>query len=79
MVYCDLKAKTENQAVYYVGTSTEDISGEVVFYKDLREPVILKLPGKSLLRMAHVAKIYRKYKDEFSQGIFKDKLSYEIG
>lgn len=79
MVYCKLKNKSEESAIYNIGTSVDDMTGEIVFYKDLREPEIIKQPEVERLRIPHIARIYGKYRDEFSKGNFKEKLAYEIG
>ena len=66
-------------AIYYIGTSIRDLSGEVIFYKDLREPMLLKQASKESVTSRHIARIYGKYRVEFENGIFKEKLAYEIG
>ena len=54
------------------------MSGEVVFFKDLREPELLKQSKENPVRVVHLARIYGKYRNDFASGKFKEKLSYEI-
>lgn len=79
MVYCKLKEKRKDSAVYDIGASVEDMTGQVVFYRDLREPEIIKQPEKESIRMQAIARVYGKYRAAFASGEFKEKLSYEIG
>ena len=79
MVYCNLIETRNDSAVYNIGASVKDMTGEVVFYKGLREPEIIKQPEKEPIRMLSLARIYGKYRDEFAKGNFKEKLAYEIG
>ena len=79
MVYCKLKEKKTDSAIYNIGTDVNDMSGEVVFFKDLREPELLKQAKENPVRVVHLARIYGKYRNAFASGKFKEKLSYEIG
>ena len=78
MVYCNLKEKRKDSAVYNIGTTVGDLSGEVVFYADMREPELLQQAKNEPVRTKHIAKIYGKYYGEFAKGVFKEKLAYEI-
>lgn len=78
-VYCNLKERNNEFAIYKIGTRVSDISGEVTFYKDLREPKLNKQAVKYLVRPIQITRLYGKYKDDFAKGIFKDKLAIEIG
>lgn len=79
MVYCKLKEKKDTFAVYNIGTTVEDMTGEIAFYKDAREPEVLKQAEEYPVRTMHIARIYSKYMQDFANGIFKEKLAYEIG
>ena len=79
LVYCKIKERKENFAVYSIGTSIDDITGEVVFYKGYQEPMLVKQAEKFEIKDIHIAKILQKHMCEFKKGIFKDKLSFEIG
>lgn len=79
MVYCKLKEQKSDSAIYNIGTDVNDLSGEVIFFKDLREPEILKQDKEEPIRVGHLARIYGKYREDFAKGNFKEKLAYEIG
>lgn len=79
VVYCKLKEKKADSATYNIGTDVNDMSGEVVFFKDLREPELLKQAKEHPVRVGHLARIYGKYRNDFASGEFKEKLAYEIG
>lgn len=77
MIYCNLKNKTENSAVYSFGTTIEDITGEVEFYTDFTEPSILKQPSTGDVTVNMLNRLVIKYKSKFALGVFPDKLAYE--
>lgn len=77
MVYCNLKQKSDNSAIYSFGMSTDDITGEVVFYTEFTQPSILKQPKKEKANNIIMNKLVVKYKEQFSKGIFPNKISYE--
>lgn len=79
MVFCKLKEKKADSAIYNIGTDVNDMTGEVIFFKDLREPELLKQAKEEPVRVGHLARIYGKYRGDFASGKFKDKLAYEIG
>lgn len=79
MVFCKLKEKKVDSAVYNIGTDVNDLTGEVIFFKDLREPELLKQAEEEPIRVGHIARIYGKYRDDFANGNFKEKLAFEIG
>lgn len=79
MVYCKLKETRTDSAIYNIGRDVNDISGEVIFYKGLREPELLKQAKEEPIRTVHLAKIYGKYREDFANGDFKEKLAFEIG
>ena len=78
-VYCRLVRKTDDYALYSIGTVVTDMTGEIIFYKDLRDPELIKQAEVYPVRIKHIASIYIKYKESFSQGVFKEKLAHEIG
>ena len=79
MVYCQMKENKGDSAIYMIGTTVEDMTGEVVFYKGQREPELLKQANEDPVRPRHLARIYGKYIRDFAKGNFKEKLAYEIG
>ncbi|MFG6378591.1 MAG: hypothetical protein K1W19_09810 [Lachnospiraceae bacterium] len=79
MVYCNLVSSNEQLAVYNFGMDTNDLSGSVTFYKDSNEPEVTKLPKEGEKVLSWLWKLNARYRKDFSQGIFKEKLSYECG
>lgn len=57
----------------------DDFSGVVIFYRDSNEPEVINLPEKREEAKFWFRKLYVRHRDEFSKGIFKEKLSYECG
>lgn len=78
MVYCNLKQTKNNSAIYFVGTTTDDITGEVEFYAASKNPSIIMQPTSNDLRLSMVCKLASKYRNKFLKGEFPDKISYEI-
>ena len=79
MVYCLLKEKTGNYAIYATGKRVDDMTGEIVFYKDEQEPELLKQADRFPVHVKDITRLYVKYKAEFSKGEFREKLAIEIG
>lgn len=79
MVYCILKETSEHCAVYAIGKRVDDITGEIVFYKDEQEPELRKQADCFPVHVKDIARLYAKYKAEFSKGEFREKLAIEIG
>lgn len=77
MVYCNLKQNNNDSAIYFFGMSTDDITGEVVFYANSIQPSILKQPTNGNATNITMNKLVVKYKEQFSKGIFPNKISYE--
>ena len=78
MVYCNLKEIKETSAIYYAGSNVSDISGEVEFFKEMKNPTIIKQPDSGKLYQSLVCKVAVKYKNKFLKGEFPEKVSYEI-
>ena len=66
MIYCDLKQKKNTSAIYYFGSTINDISGEVEFYAEHKKPSIIKHPTQKPVAISLISKLYIKYKAEFS-------------
>ena len=79
MIYCNLKNSDGNSATYDFGLRTDDLSGIVIFYKDRIEPEVVKLPSQGERAILLLSKLNAHHRRDFSKGIFKEKLSYEIG
>lgn len=78
MVYCDLIQSTDFMGRYRFGFFSDDLSGEVIFYRD-GTCEIKKIPetGDGLTR--GVLSVAIKYKEDFANGVFKQRVSYEHG
>lgn len=77
MVYCNLKQKKNASAIYYFGASLNDMSGEVEFFSENKNPSIIKQPETKLVASSLITKLFIKYKTDFSKGIYPKKISYE--
>ncbi len=78
MIYCNLKDLNSDSAVYYFGTSTDNMTGEIEFFRNT-EPVIIKQPVNSNVPLTSINRIMVKYCNTFTKGIFPNKLSFERG
>ncbi len=79
MVYCNLVSSNAQLAIYNFGMNTNDLSGSVTFYKDSNEPEVTKLPKEGEKVLPWLWKLNARHRKDFSQGVFKEKLSYECG
>lgn len=77
MIYCNLKQKKNTSAIYYFGTSLNDMSGEVEFFSENKNPSIIKHPKTKLVASSLITKLFAKYKTDFSKGVYPQKISYE--
>lgn len=77
MIYCRLKEKKENSAVYYAGANTTDMTGEIEFFNDGSAPILNKQAEEEEILPVFIGKIFAKYKDEFANGEFKKKIAFE--
>lgn len=79
MVYCHYKSHTEDMATYAYGETIDDMTGELIFHFGAEEGIeIVRKPEKYVVLLRHINKVYGKHRDEFKQGIFKEKIAYEI-
>ena len=46
MIYCRLKEKHKDSAVYYAGSFVDDMTGEIIFFKGENVPVLSKQAEK---------------------------------
>lgn len=77
MVYCTKKENGNDFAVYYFGSRVGDLSGEVKFFSDKREPVVIKQPETGKVHSILLLKILCKYRNDFEKNNFPEKISYE--
>ena len=79
MVYCKIKVRNADSAVYSIGTQIDDMTGEITFFQDNRPPKLNKQAQKYPIREMHIIRLYGKHMSDFKKGVFKDKIAYEIG
>lgn len=79
MVYCKVKEQAEGYAVYSIGKRIDDMTGEIVFFKDEREPELREQAEHHPIRLKDIIRLYAKYRAEFANGEFREKLAIEIG
>ena len=77
MIYCKLKKLNENSAVYQFGRSTEDMTGEIVFYSSFVLPTVVKQPDAGNVPSSILSNVVIKYRESFERKKFPDKLCFE--
>ena len=77
MLYCRLLESDNKTVTYLYGGLPTDLTGIVVFNRDGSGFEIIKKPESTLARIPEIKKIYNVNKDNFRQGLFKEKLAYE--
>lgn len=78
MIYCKLKENNGKSAIYLVGKTVSNISGEAEFYSTFKQPTILKQPKTEEISGNLLSKIVIKYKEKLLSGNFPEKMSFEI-
>ena len=78
-VYCDYISDTGDSVTYAFGGATDDITGIVTFNLSDGSFDIEKEPDNCHIPIRYMYSLFFKYRDNFYQGIFKPKISYEIG
>lgn len=78
MVYCNLKENTETTVTYMYGATIYDITGELVFHFHEDKIEIVTPPKKAEVYIKYIKRLYGKQRENFKNGIFKEKISYEI-
>lgn len=75
MIYCKIKDKTDKHAIYAYGVKTDELDGEF-FVSDKLEFRIIKHSKAGNLNY-WLGKLIYKYRYDFNNKIFRDKISYE--
>lgn len=77
MVYCKYIKHNKESATYQYGGSVNNLTGVIVFNfkKDYFE-IIQKPEGNDIVFMKHIESLYEKYKNNFREGIFPDKMAW---
>ena len=74
MIYCDLREKHDDYAIYFYGSDPSKLNGEIEIKSDLSVRIIR--PTDSNLNM-WIGKLIVKYKNDFNKSIFRKKIAYE--
>lgn len=78
MVYCNYKSHTQDSVTYAYGQTIGDMTGEVIFFFQKENGIeVVKKPEKHPVVMRQINSLYRRNRDEFKKGVFKEKLAYE--
>lgn len=79
MIYCDLIEAPGDIVKYAIGGRANDITGELIISIQDGSFDLIKAPENSKVYQKHIAAMVYWHLDEFRKGIFRDKISYEIG
>lgn len=79
MIYCKLRKKQKDSALYDIGATVNDITGQALFYSDGKNPQVIKQPEKYAVRDAALVRVAVKYKKKLADEKFPEKMSVEIG
>ena len=78
MVYCNYKEHTRETVTYAYGENTGDITGVLKFHFGEEEGIeIVKKPEKYPVLIRQIHSLYGIHREEFKNGIFKEKIAYE--
>lgn len=77
MIFCNYKSENEKTVTYLFGGHPSDITGEIIFAKDGTYFEIAKEPNEEKVYLRSIRNLYDKYKVDFSQNIFGEKISFE--
>lgn len=78
MVYCRLIKETADTVLYALGGLVDDLTGELLLFKGSDTYKIIKEPKHSKVYKIHIERMLRMYHEEFQNGVFKEKIAYEI-
>lgn len=77
-VYCNYISDTGDSVTYAFGGLLDDITGIVTFNLAEGWFEIEREPDKEHVNIHSMFSLFFKYRNDFTQGIFKPKISYEI-
>ena len=78
MVYCKLKEKNSKTVKYALGGFVNDMTGELVIYRETNTYEITKMPERSIVYKVHIDRMLLMYARDIKKGIFSEKMGYEI-
>lgn len=78
MVYCRLKSKNDNVAIYGIGGFYDDVSGILRLDRKAKQYEIIKQPKTQKVYEQFVDRMLRRYQEQFEKGVIPEKMSYEI-
>lgn len=77
MVYCNLVEYDDRKVIYDFGGDIDDITGRFVFDYINSELDITKEPDVEMAPIRHIHRMLRMNQKGFTEGHFKEKMSYE--
>lgn len=78
MIYGELVEKSKDFAIYHYGTKQDCLSGVVKINTNCTINII-KPADNTEIAMYWLSKMIFQQRSNFTNGIFKDKISYECG
>ena len=79
MVYCELIKRDGSLLTYQIGGFFNDLTGELVVDYVAGTYEITKEPENSKVYDRHIGTMLSRAQADFEKGVFKRRLSYEIG
>ena len=79
MVFCNLLSVDGKVALYAMGGTPEDLTGELLVDAENETFEILKEPEKSKVYLTHIGSMLRSNQEEFKKGVFKKRMAHQIG
>ena len=80
MVFADLLRIEEDAIIYKFGGTPKDLTGELVIRpSDNFSFEVTKQPENSKAALRHIESMISRHKQEFRQGKYPERMSYQIG
>ena len=79
MIYCNLERIKGSRILYSVGGRVTDITGQVVVDYKTKEYDLLKKPDHSTAYDYFLRRLFDREQANYEKGVFRNKISYEIG
>ncbi|MGI6206233.1 MAG: hypothetical protein ACOYJI_06390 [Anaerovoracaceae bacterium] len=77
MVYCEYIKNTDKAVTYSYGQTIYDMTGEVEYDFNNDILTITKKPEKYSVVTRQIESLFRKHRDEFCNGKFREKIAFE--
>jgi len=80
MVFCDILIIEENAIIYKIGGTSEDLTGELLIRpSDNFSFELRKEPENSRVALRHIEYMIGRHRQEFREGKYPERMSYQIG